>query len=491
MNRKQKRTKTAARVLAVIVALAMILMSGYYLLLAFSAGDAAFFVYAAESAETIEKNLSRLDELRSVVEYIHDNYADAVNIEDLADAAYNGVFDLLDPWSVYYKTQEEKDAFLDQVTGKYAGVGFTMGFDEEGRCVLVQVNPLGPAFAAGIQKGAILLRVDGKSVAGLPLAEISAMVRGDAGTEVSLEIEFGGEARTYTITRRMINAQTVEYGMLEDGIGYISISQFSGDSWREFRTAKLMLLAEGMKKMIVDIRGNGGGVLGDAINIACMLVEEGKPIVFFDQQGTIIESYYSEGGGYQHVPFVLLVNGGSASASECLAAAVKDNAAGTLVGTTTYGKGVAQTIVATGTQDYFKLSFCHFLTPKKARIDNVGVTPDIVVYNGAALSAEELAQLKEKLLPMESGRKYFAGQVGLTVLAAQQRLNVLGYGLSENARMDEKTVDALKRIQAMYGACPYGGLDYCTIELVERAFDEYINGDGTDRQLQKAIEVLR
>lgn len=491
MNRKQQRTKTLARILALIVALAMILMSGYYLLLAISTGGSSWIVYAAESPETVEKQLSRLDELRSIVQYIHDNYADEVDMETLADAAYSGVFDALDPWSVYYKTEEEKDAFLDMVSGKYAGAGFTMGLDGEGNCLITQVNALGPAFAAGIRKGSVLLRVNGVSTKGRSLSEIAAMVRGDEGTQVELEISYDGETSVVTLTRQTIKAQTVTFDMLEDGIGYVAISQFSGDSWREFRMAKLMLLAQGMEKMILDLRDNGGGVLADAVSIADMLVPADDPIVFFDQQGKIVESYYSMGSGYKNVPLVLLVNEKSASASECLAAAIKDNKAGTLVGTTTYGKGMAQTIVRTGAEDSFKLSFCHFLTPKKARIDGAGIAPDIVVYNGAELTSDELALLRQKLLPVESGRKYFAGEYGLTVLAVQQRLIVLGYDVPENACMEERTVEALKRIQSQYGAFPYGGLDYCTIDLVQRAFEEYILGDGTDRQLEKAIEVLR
>ena len=491
MNRKQKRTKVLARVLAIIVALAMILMSGYYLLMAFTDGSAALFVYAAESPETIEKNLSKLDALRDVVRYIDENYADDVNVEDLTDAAYNGIFDALDQWSVYYKTKEEKDAFINQVTGNYAGIGVTMALDGEGRCVITQVNTLGPAYEAGIKAGMIILSVNGTSVSGKTLDEISTLVRGEPGTQAELLLELDGERIEVSVERRNIKAQTVTYKMLEDNIGYIAISQFSGDSWKEFRTAKVNLIAEGMEKLIVDLRGNGGGVMGDALKIAGMLVPQGAPLVFFEQQGNIIDEYYSEGNNYKELPLAVLINGRSASASECLAAAVKDNGAGALVGVTTYGKGVAQELVSLDNGDSFKLTFCHFLTPKKQRIDGVGITPDYVVYNGAQLTAAQIESLEKNLLPFEEGKKYFAGQVGLTVLAAQQRLNIIGYDVDENARMDEKTVAALKRIQALYGASPYGGLDFCTIDLVQRAYKEYIEGDGTDKQLQKAIEVLQ
>ena len=435
MNTKQQRTKTLARILAVIVALAMVLMSGYYLLLAFSAGDAAFFVYAAEDPQTVEKNLSKLDALRDVVKYIDENYADDVNVEDLTDAAYNGVFDALDRWSVYYKTQEEKDAFINQVTGNYAGIGVTMTLDGEGRCVITQVNTLGPAYEAGVKSGMIIVSVDGAAVKGKTLDEISSLVRGEPGTKAALELELDGATQTMEIERRSIKAQTVTYAMLEDKIGYIAISQFSGDSWREFRTAKLNLIAEGMEALILDLRGNGGGVMGDALSVAGMLVPQGKPLVYYEQQGEIFDEAYSAGGTYKDVPLAVLIDGHTASASECLAAAVKDN--------------------------------------------------------GAGLTAAQIEAIEAKLLPMSEGRKYYKGQIGLTVLAAQQRLKIVGYDVDENARMDEKTVAALKRIQALYGASPYGGLDFCTIELVERALSEYVYGGTEDKQLLKAIEVLK
>lgn len=484
MNRKQQRTKMFARVLAIIVALAMIMMSGYYLLMAFSAGSESFFVYAAE-------DMDRLDALKDVLHYIDENYADDITLEYLTDAAYNGVFDALDQWSVYYKTSEEKNAFLTQVTGNYAGIGITMSLDGAGRCMISKVNTLGPAYEAGIKMGTYILSVDGVPTESLTLDKVSAMVRGDAGTQVTLELEFEGERQTLTLERRRIKAQTVEYKMLEGNIGYISISQFSGDSWREFRTAKILLIADGMEKMILDIRNNGGGLMSDALNVAGLIVPQGKPLVFYEQQGEIFDDYYSPGGTYKDVPLVLLINSYTASASECLAAAIKDNGCGTLVGETTYGKGVAQELVTMNNGESFKLTFCHFLTPKKQRIDGVGIAPDVAVFNGAAMTAQEIAEIESELLPMTEGRKYYEGQIGLTVLAAQQRLKCIGYDVLENARMDEKTVAALKKIQALYGACPYGGLDFCTIDLVQRAFDEYFHGDGTDRQLQKAIEILQ
>ena len=400
------------------------------------------------------------------------------------------MFDALDQWSVFYKTQEEKDAFVSQVTGNYAGVGVTMTLDNSGRCLITQVNTLGPAYDAGVEAGMILVTVDGKATAGMTLDEISGIVRGEPGTKVELQLEQDGKLLTKTIERKNIKAQTVQYEMLEGNIGYIAISQFSGDTWKEFRTAKLNLISQGMESLILDLRDNGGGVMQDALSIAGMLTPEGSPLVFFEQQGEIIDSYTSSGNEYKHVDLAVLINGRTASASECLAAAVKDNGCGTLVGVTTYGKGVAQELTTMDNGDSFKLTFCHFLTPKKQRIDGVGIAPDITVYSGAQLTDEQIKQMEEKLLPFEDGRKYFAGQRGLTVLAAQQRLNVLGYGVKENALMDETTVEALKRVQALYGATPYGGLDFCTIELVQRAYNEYLYGTG-DAQLQKAIEVLQ
>ncbi|MBQ1580586.1 MAG: PDZ domain-containing protein, partial [Firmicutes bacterium] len=173
MNRKQERNKKLARILAIVVVISMLMMTGFTLLAAFSGETGTLYVYAAESQETIDKNLSKLDQLRDVVQYIDENYADDVNVEDLTDAAYNGVFDALDQWSVFYKTKEEKDAFISQVTGNYAGIGVTMTLDGSGNCVITQVNTLGPAYEAGVTAGMIIRSVDGKSVSGMTLDQIS------------------------------------------------------------------------------------------------------------------------------------------------------------------------------------------------------------------------------------------------------------------------------------------------------------------------------
>ncbi len=503
MNRRsQQRNKVIMRVLAIILVIAMLMMTGFYLLSAF-AGDTGWEVYA-ESEADIEAAFSRLDLLPQVMRYIDAHYADDIDISKLTDAAYDGVFDALDQWSVWYSTEAEKDAFLDQVQGRYAGVGITMEQGEDGRCVISGVNVLGPAFREGIREGSVLLAVDGRSVSGKALADIAQLVRGEAGTEVTLRIETDGEARDYALTREALQAQTVTYRMLEDGeaqetgtsangeaaakVGYIAISRFSGASAQEFRLARLSLLNQGAEGLILDLRGNGGGVLSDALAVAKLLIPSGT-LLYYETQGEITNSFEAHGMTGRLVPLAVLIDGDTASASEALAGAIKDLKAGTLVGQTTFGKGVAQEIVTIDDAVDFKLSFCHFLTPGKARIDGVGIAPDVAVRGGAELSEAQRAAA-ESALPMETDKKYFAGQRGLGVLAAQQRLNVLGCNVPENGLLDEATAAALKKIQAEYGAFPYGGLDFCTIELVERAFREFVDGPG-DAPLEKALEVVR
>ena len=513
MNKKsQQRNKLIMRILAIILVIAMLMMTGFYLLSAFSAGAVGWTVYA-DSEEDIEAGLERLSQLDTVVRYIEAHYADDINVNDLTDAAYNGVFDALDRWSVWYSSAEEMDGFLEQVHGHYAGVGITMEQAEDGRCLVSSVNLLGPAFRARLPEGGVILAVDGAGVFGKTPAEIAELVRGDAGTEVTLRIEYGGEAFDYTLTREALQAQTVTYRMLEgaalsDGtgaagdvaggagsvdasgpkIGYIAISQFSGATAREFRMARMLLLADEAEGLILDLRGNGGGVLADALAVANMLIPSGT-LLYYETQGEIVRTFEAEGNTGKLVPLAVLTDRDTASASEALAGAVKAHKAGTLVGGTTFGKGVAQEIVTVDDTIHFKLSFCHFLTPDRKRIDGVGIAPDVPVLNGADLSEEQRAAAA-KVLDFEPAKKYFAGQRGLGVLAAQQRLNLLGYDVPETGLLDEATADALKKIQAMYGACPYGGLDFCTTELVERAFREYVDGTS-DAQLAKAIEVVK
>jgi len=209
------------------------------------------------------------------------------------------------------------------------------------------------------------------------------------------------------------------------------------------------------------------------------------------RQDEELGSILTAGAGMANLPMVLLVNEGSASASEILAGALQDNDAATLVGVTTYGKGIAQLVGDLDNGTTMKLSTYYFTTPDGHTINGVGITPDEYVINGAGLSAEAVAEEYAKLAPMTELVKYYKGQMGLNVYAAQQRLNLLGYSVPVTAVMDEITVAAITKFQGETGMFPYGGLDYSTMAMLEKMVAELLTGGSEDKQLAKAVEILK
>ena len=488
MRRSERRTKMVARILAVILVIAMLLMSGMYVLSAFAYGGTNFAVYAA-SAEEQQLAVKRLASLSDLLLYIHDNYKDEIKVDDLIDAAYGGVFDSLDRWSVFYPNDPNVEAFVSSIEKNYAGIGVTF-IKMDGWTMIKDVHSLGPAFAAGIRAGDIITKVDGTSVHGFTLEEVSSRTRGEAGTEVNIMVlHEDGTEQTYTIKRENLSAQSVSWSMLEDGVGYIKISSFTSSTAKEFNIVRLLLMSQGAQKLVMDLRDNGGGIMSGVIKIADALMPEGV-ITIYEQQGNIVETFNSVNNNTNKVPMAVLINGNTASASECLAAALQDSKTAVLVGNKTYGKGCAQSVVGIEGEGSMKLTVYYFLRPNGQKIDGVGVSPDYVVYNSCGYNSDKIAEIAASVLPMDEGKKYKVGERGLNVLAAQQRLAVMGYDVDKTAVVDAKTAEALKKIQAQYKVCPYGALDFCTIGLVERAYNEFLFGDSEDKQLKKALEVL-
>jgi carboxyl-terminal processing protease len=292
------------------------------------------------------------------------------------------------------------------------------------------------------------------------------------------------------MAREVIRATSVYYDMLEGDIGYIRIASFDGDTDKEFAAARLSLLSRGMRALVIDLRDNGGGLMASALSIADQLVPFSGHIAHYERQGTILESVPSTVNHTKQVPLAVLVNEYTASASECLAGALQDNGVARVIGRTTYGKGVAQTLSESPDGGAYKLSVYYFLTPDKKRIDGAGIAPDQVVYESGGLSRDEAAAILRVLAPMSEKNRYYAGQAGLNVYGAQQRLRHLGYDAPLTGTMDAATVGTIKKFQSDEKLYPYGGLDYTTMDAIARAFEVYVQGDGEDRQLQAAIDWL-
>jgi carboxyl-terminal processing protease len=310
--------------------------------------------------------------------------SDAVEVppdDVLAAGAIEGLLAALgDPYAAYYDAAEFA-AFNDTLDGEFSGVGLVLEEAPEGLTV-VQVIEGAPAAQAGVEVGERLVAVDGRDVRDLPTDAIIDLVKGEEGTEVTLGLEGGAAGpRTVTLTRARITVPNLEARRLDDGGGYVRLLQFSEDAGSEVRAAVERLVAEGARGVVLDLRGNPGGLLREAVDVASVFVEDGTIVSVREREGRV-RAHPAEGDALD-VPLVVLVDQGSASASEIVAGAVQDLERGEIVGETTFGKGTVQTVEPIVGGAGVKFTTAQYLTPSGDSIEGVGVVPDRVAAGDA------------------------------------------------------------------------------------------------------------
>ena len=483
-------TRKIAKIIAIVTIIAMVVTSFSFVILLF--GDST--VYGAETNNQAYVN-SELDFMKTLIEDIQGEYKDQVTYEQLVNGAFKGVFATLDPFSVYYPTEQDKNDFLTNVNGEFSGVGLSLDILGD-VCKVVAPISGGPAEKAGIKSGDVIVDINGRNVKKIP-NDIPNLLRGQAGSKVAIGVERPGHMGIirFTITREVIKVNAVSSKMIDSEIGYIKIDSFDNDVDKEFTGAKLNLMSQGMKYLILDLRNNPGGFIVGATNIANQLIPSG-PIISFEQQGKIIETVNSTGVFYKDFPMVVLVNEGSASASEILAGALQDTKQATIVGVTSYGKGTAQQVESLANGAGMKLSKYYFLTPNKTKIDHIGIIPDIEVSN-TLLSDAEIKVLSDKVnafAPMIESNKPKLGDKGLNVFGAQERLVFLGYKVNISGILDAQTLASIKLYQKQSKLYPYGILDNSTRNSLNESVVKYVTGlvtDNSDPQLLKAIAVVK
>jgi carboxyl-terminal processing protease len=483
-----------AKVIAILTIVAMIVTSFSFVF--FSAVPSVVYAETIGTSQTSDANVDKeLTFMKLLMQDIKENYKDSITYRRMIDGAYQGLFESLDPHSVYYPTNDAKADFITAVDGEFVGIGVYLD-TSTGECVIVAPLAGTPAEKAGIRPGDVIVEIDGVDVRDLSAEEIASRLTGGIGTKVTIGLERDHNLTVirYTMIREKIKVTSVTEKMLENSIGYIKIDSFDNDTAIEFTAAKLKLIEQGMKYMIIDLRNNPGGYINQATPIANQLMPAG-PIMFYEHQGKIIDTIYADGKGITYIPIAVLINSGSASASEILAGALQDSGAAVLVGTQSYGKGTAQQIVDLTNGAAMKLSEYYFLTPHKTKIDHIGLAPDYVVDNllGSDEEIQKLIDEAAAFAPMAETDKPKAGDTGLNVYGAQQRLAFLGYDVEPTGFMDAATVTAVKQFQKNSGMFEYGVLDQTTrTKLSDAVTDFIINAayDGSDPQLKKAIEVV-
>lgn len=279
-----------------------------------------------------------------------------------------------DKYSVYFTAREAKE-WDNYVNGTFYGIGIVFSEDEDGNYVINDVMDESPAKSEGLKKNDIIRKVDGKTYPGT--TELKKAITGKQGTRVKVTYERGGVEKTVSIIRGEVREITVKGTMLKGKIGYIRISSFAEKTAEEFKTELKALEKKNPKGVIIDIRANGGGYANQGIEIADMLLPEGTITYVRDRNGK--KTYFNSDESSTRLKYVLLVDGNTASTSELLAAAVKDNRGGKLVGVTTFGKGIMQAEYPFRDGSALKLTTHQYFSPKGHQINGKGVRPDYVV----------------------------------------------------------------------------------------------------------------
>jgi len=333
-----------------------------------------------------------MGKIYGIVNLVDKTFYKDVDKSKLFEAAARGtVAGLGDPYSVYMTKREWED-FLIRTQGTYSGVGITIGVKDQ-RVVIISPMKGTPAEKAGIKAGDVILRVDGTPIS--TSDEAASLIRGPAGTKVTLTIYREGKTFDVTLERQEITVPAVEYSMPEKGIGYISLTSFNEHSYEETSRALQNLKSQGAKAIILDLRYNGGGLLQQCIAISNLFVPKGT-VVTYRGKSVPEKSEQSVGPGLG-LPLFVLVNEGTASASEILAGAIQDSKVGTLIGVTTFGKGLIQTSYELKDGSVVKVTIAEYYTPAGRAIDGKGLTPDVVVTGDDAQMARALEMARAQV----------------------------------------------------------------------------------------------
>lgn len=340
-------------------------------------------------------NLRAVDKLLGLREYIKTNYVDGATDNNLMDGAMKGMFEALnDPYSIYMTPTEFK-SLNEATSGSFGGIGVIVTKSDEGYITVVAPIEDTPGEKAGIKTNDKIIKVNEQDIVGMDLDKAVDMIKGKPGTKVTLTImrENQRQPLVFEIKREMINQKAVKSEMKDNGLGYIRITSFDQDAGKDFKKALADLKSKNMKGLILDLRQNPGGYVNTCLEIADELLDKGM-VVYTEDIDKKREVYNSKGTGLG-VPLVVLVDGGSASASEILSGAIKDRKAGLLIGTKTFGKGLVQSVEGLKDGSGFKLTTQKYYTPSGISINKIGIEPDIEVKPMEIKEGQNEADIKD------------------------------------------------------------------------------------------------
>lgn len=423
---------------------------------------------------------AEFSKLYEAYDELKEKYYIDIDEEAVISGAINGMFDALDDPYSDFMDEVEAEQFNSDLSSSFQGIGAEIQ-ERNGNIVVVSPIKNSPAEKAGILPEDIILMVNGESIQGMSATEAVLLIRGEKGTPVTLTIQRGSakEPIEMTIIRDDIPIETVYGEMGEDKIAHIQITSFSEQTYDEIVKILEDFEKDGMKSIILDVRQNPGGYLTSAIDIANLFVDEGKPIVQVQSRNGEPEVMLAEGGKKYKYPIVVLIDNGSASASEILAGALSESYGAKIVGLTSFGKGTVQTVSSLPDGSNLKFTTGKWLTPNGNWINEKGIKPDVVVEYPEYASLTYIdpeTELKE-------------GTVSAAVDSAEHMLSALGYDAGKlDNEFDEATTQAVKAFQAKQNLKQTGVIAGETTYALMDALREKIKNE--DPHILKATELL-
>ncbi|OJV62980.1 MAG: hypothetical protein BGO41_09755 [Clostridiales bacterium 38-18] len=490
--RKQRRNKLIKSGLAILMALlligtalAPIFADTYIATDELYLGNGQTLVSDSNVTYTVQAATTGTDEnyhdfIDFMIDTVQSNYYKDVNKQALIEGAYKGIFNVLDPYSTYF-TPAEYDSFNTSLEGEFSGIGASITEGESGYVEVVAPIKDTPADKAGLKSGDMIIKIDGVEAAGFTTEKAVSLIRGEKGTAVKLTIKRPGltDLLEFTIVRDTIIIKSVNYKLLDNGIGYIQITEFGDKTSSEFDAAMAFMTNKDVKKLIVDVRNNPGGYLDTAIHISDYFIPEGKSIVKIDYKGTNDRTYRAT-TAKAPMDVAVLVNGGSASASEIFSGSLQQTGNGVVIGTTTFGKGTVQNLMPLTNGGAIKVTIAEYLLNNDYKVNGVGIIPDIKVEAPVSMTDE----LAASLAPINVN----AGSISLNVYAAQQRLALLGYDVKADGSYGPMTKTIIKEFQTAQGLTASGLLSKETLTAIQEALVS--DGSEYDPQLEAAIAFL-
>lgn len=337
---------------------------------------------ANEDKSGFLSNIRELKELSDIMDILNENYVGEKKIDKkiLLQGAVKGMLESLDDPHSNYFTKSELESFKEDLKGTYVGVGMVV--QKRVNEPLTVVSPIedGPAFKVGVKPKDKIIAIDGEATYKLTSEESVKKLKGEPNTKVKVTVyrEATKETKDIEIERAVVELKYVKHRMLDDKIGYLRLTQFGENVYPDVKKAMEDLQKNNMKALVFDLRSNPGGALDQAIKISSMFLKEGRVVSVKSKEGAEQVSN-REGKYYGDFPLVILINGGSASASEIVAGAIKDNKRGILVGEKSFGKGSVQTLIPLPDGDGMKLTIAKYYTPSGISIHGKGIEPDVVV----------------------------------------------------------------------------------------------------------------